>query len=172
MLSHLLFFLTASVYLCNGELMVPPPQALAPRDATTDCQNLTEGLDASCWKLVPPNVGMQEWLNTWNKTTTTCEPGERWANCFMRLAGLPSNASKPIRCDLIGSDVCPTPTVELLENVTAPVGYGVASIWGGQRNPRPATRTFGKADRVRRTATIHDISLPSARNRARHPGRR
>lgn len=62
----------------------------------------------------------------------------------MRLAGLPSNASKPIRCDLIGSDVCPTPSVELLENVTAPVGYGVASIWGGHRNRGPQCELSGK----------------------------
>ena len=138
MLSRLLFFLTASVYLCNGESMMPSPQTLVPRDAITDCQNLTEGLNASCWDSVPPNVGMETWLNRWNKTTDTCQPGELWANCFMRLAGLGVNVSKPIRCDLIGYNVCPMPTLEVFENVTAPVGYGVASIWGthGNRGPR------------------------------------
>ena len=134
MLSHLLIFLTASVYLCNGESMNTPPQTLVPRDAITDCQNLTEGLNGSCWDSVPPNVGMKTWLNTWNKTTTTCHPSEMWANCFMRLAGLPSSTSKPIRCDLIGFDVCPTLSEAFFENVTAPVGYGAASIWGGHRN--------------------------------------
>ena len=130
MISYLLIFLTASVYVCNGESIIPPPQTLLPRDLFTDCQNLTGGLDASCWNTLPLNVGMQSWLNTWNTTTSTCEPGELWANCFMRLGGLGVNFSKPIRCDLIGDNVCPEPTLQVFENVTAPVGYGVASIWG------------------------------------------
>ena len=145
MLSRLLLFLSASVYLCNGEsMMPPPPQALVPRDATTDCQNLTEGLNASCWDLVPPKIGMPAFLNTWNKKTNTCQEGEMWANCFMRLAGLPSSVSRPIRCDLIGPYVCPTPTLELFEKITAPIGYGVASIWGRQRNQGPQCEFSGK----------------------------
>ena len=143
MLCHLLFFLTASVYLCDAVSMTPPHQALVPRQLP-DCQNLTQGLDADCWDVVPPGVGMESWLNTWNKTTRTCEPGEMWANCFMRLAGLGSNFSKPIRCDLIGPDVCPMPTVEDFENVNASVGYGVASIWGRPSN-RSSRREFSKS---------------------------
>ena len=131
---QLLFFLPAFGYLCNGESMTPFPQPLVPRDATTDCQNLKQGLNASCWNLVPQNIGMEDWLSHWNKTTDTCRPGELWANCFMRLTGLPSSASKPIRCDVIGYDVCPTPTLDLFQGLTAPKGYGLASIWGRQRD--------------------------------------
>ena len=137
MRSYLLFFFTAFGYLCNGESMMPFPQALVPRDAITDCYNLTQGLNASCWDLVPRNIGMEAWLTRWNKTTDTCQQGEMWANCFMRLAGLPSSASKPIRCDVIGYDVCPTPTLELFDSLTAPKAYGVASIWGRQRDRGP-----------------------------------
>ncbi len=73
---------------------------------------------------------MSSWLNTWNKTTTTCKPGELWANCFMREANVTNNATNPIRCDLIGPDVCPEPSLDVFANVTAEVGYGVAAIWG------------------------------------------
>ncbi len=73
---------------------------------------------------------MSSWLNTWNKTTTTCKPGELWANCFMREANVTNNVTNPIRCDLIGADVCPAPSLDVFANVTAEVGYGVAAIWG------------------------------------------
>ena len=165
MRSRLLFFLTASVYLCSGESMMPSPQALIPRDAITDCQNLTHGLNASCWDSVPPNTGMSIWLNTWNHRTRTCGRRELWANCFMRLAGLPDTHSEPIRCDLIGYDVCPFPTLELFQNLTAPVGYGVASIWGRHSSRGAVIYIRGRADSVRRTAKMDDISLRSAQRR-------
>ena len=76
---------------------------------------------------------MESWLNTWNSTTTTCKPGEIWANCFMREAGVTSNTTAPIRCDLIGSDVCPEPSTEVLEQANVEASYGIASIWGKLR---------------------------------------
>ena len=164
MLSRLFLFLTTSVYLCNGESM-PSPQALVPRDAITDCLNLTQGLNYSCRDSVPPNIGMNTWLNTWNHRTYTCGPRELWANCFMRLAGLPDTHFEPIRCHLIGYDVCPIPSQELFENLTAPVGYGVASIWGRHRSRRACGVQSRRADSVRRTAKMDDISLRIAQRR-------
>ena len=130
MLSQKVYFLTASLYLCNATPLISPPQTLIPRDAVTDCENVTLGFDASCWNIIPRSIGMKSWLNTWNSTTTSCKPGELWANCFMREAGVPSNATNPIRCDLIGTNVCPQPSTDLLEHASAEVSYGVASIWG------------------------------------------
>lgn len=122
--------LTASLYLCNATPLTSPPQTLVPRDAVTDCQNVTLGFNASCWDLIPRSVGMESWLSTWNRTTTTCKPGELWANCFMREAGVTTNTTAGIRCDLIGTDVCPEPSTEVLESASAEASYGVASIWG------------------------------------------
>ena len=136
MLSQFLLFLAASVCICNAKRSFSPFPTLIPRqDPTdvadaTDCQNLTTGLDATCWDQLPQGVGMESWLNTWNRNTKTCNPGEFWANCFMREANVPSNATNPIRCDLIGADVCPEPSEEVLTNASAEVGYGVAAIWG------------------------------------------
>ena len=48
----------------------------------------------------------------------------------MRLGGVPADADEPIRCDLIGSDFCPTPSDDVLGNATLPVAYGMASIYG------------------------------------------
>ncbi len=72
---------------------------------------------------------MEAWVNQWNRTTTTCKPGELWANCFMREAGVPSNVTNPIRCDLIGIDVCPEPNTYLLDHASAEASYGVIGIW-------------------------------------------
>ena len=129
MLSQHLLFLTA--LLCLGSATPPtvPPQNLVPRDAVTDCQNLALGFNASCWDLIPRSIGMEAWLNQWNGTTTVCKPGELWANCFMREAGVPSNVTNPIRCDLIGIDVCPEPSTDVLEHASAEVSYGVVGIW-------------------------------------------
>ena len=137
MLSQILFFLIASryLYLCSATRFVSPFQTLVPRDAVTDCQNVTLGLNASCWNLIPRSVGMESWLSSWNTTTSSCKPGELWANCFMREAGIPSNATAPIRCDLIGPDECPEPSIDVLESASAEASYGVASIWGKHDNP-------------------------------------
>ncbi|CAD6593028.1 MAG: hypothetical protein ASARMPREDX12_006664 [Alectoria sarmentosa] len=108
-------------------------ETLVPRDAVTDCQNVTLGFNASCWDLIPRSVGMESWLSTWNRTTTTCKPSELWANCFMREAGVTTNTTAGIRCDLIGTDVCPEPSTEVLESASAEASYGVASIWALQQ---------------------------------------
>lgn len=129
MLSRALFFVSALLCLCKATPLFSPPQTLAPRDAVTDCQNVTLGLNASCWDIIPQSVGMESWLNTWNKTTTTCKPGEVWANCFMREAGVTSNTSTGIRCDLIGPDACPEPTDSAVEHTSAEAIYGTVAIW-------------------------------------------
>lgn len=48
----------------------------------------------------------------------------------MRETGVTSNTTSPIRCDLIGTDVCPEPSSDVLEQAAAEASYGVASIWG------------------------------------------
>lgn len=133
MLHQSVFYLTASLYLCSATPLTSPPQTLVPRDAVTDCQNVTLGLNATCWDLIPRGTGMESWLNTWNSTTTTCEPGERWANCFMRQAGVTTNTTTSIRCDLIGPNTCPEPSIDVFESASAEASYGVASIWALQQ---------------------------------------
>ena len=130
MFSKSSILLTATLCLCNASPLTSLSRTLVPRDAVTDCQNVTAGLDASCWDLIPRNVNMTSWLNTWNKTTTTCKPGEIWANCFMREAGVTTTSKTGIRCDLIGDDVCPEPNSDFTTYSSVEVSYGVASIWG------------------------------------------
>ena len=130
MLSLILISLAASLSLCNTTPLTSGPRALISRDDYADCQNLTLGLNASCWNILSRHNGMNKWLDTWNKTTTTCNPGELWANCFMREANVTHNATEPIRCDLIGDNVCPEPTMDVFETATAEVSYGAAAIWG------------------------------------------
>ena len=130
MFSQVIFLLAASVCLCNANPLNPSSHPLLPRDDVTDCQNVTLGLNSSCWDLIPRNVGMESWLRTWNETTTICKPGERWANCFMRESNMTSNTTDPIRCDLIGPDLCPQPILDITANTPTEVIYGAAAIWG------------------------------------------
>lgn len=51
----------------------------------------------------------------------------------MREAGVTSNTTEGVRCDLIGNDVCPEPSTEVLEDASAEASYGVASIWALQQ---------------------------------------
>lgn len=55
----------------------------------------------------------------------------------MREAGVTSNTTAPIRCDLIGPDVCPEPSSEVLEQASVEASYGVANIWGKHGSPSP-----------------------------------
>lgn len=134
MFSQVALLLVASVCLCNANPLTSSSRTLIPRDDVKNCQNVTLGLNASCWDLIPPKVGMTTWLKNWNSNTTTCKPGEAWANCFVREANLTTNLTTnltaPIRCDLIGSEVCPQPTLDVAADVSAEVVYGVAAIWG------------------------------------------
>lgn len=132
MFSSLALLLAASVCLCNANPLTSSSHTLIPRDDVKNCQNVTLGLNASCWDLIPPKVGMNTWLKNWNSNTTTCKSGEMWANCFVREANLTTNLTEPIRCDLIGigPNVCPQPTIDVGADVSAEVVYGVAAIWG------------------------------------------
>ena len=169
MIPKSLFFLIASLCLCNALPPTPFSQPLVPRDAVTDCQNVTYGLNESCWNLIPRNVNMTSWLNTWNKTTTTCKPGEVWANCFMREAGVTNTTSKGIRCDLIGDGVCPEPNLDFTQYPSVEISYGVASIWGKSRHPTPSE----KANPPRSFTAIHDNPLPIPHQRRQlHDGQR
>ena len=154
MISHLLFFLTASVYTCHAKPPVSTPPTIVPRQETPYCESLAHGVNGSCWDVLPPNAGMTSWLNDWNKTTTHCESGEMWANCFMRLAALHSNFTDPIRCDLIGTDVCPTPsTLDVTANANVNISeilewdYGVASIWGKHKRKDPKYQSLESSPR-------------------------
>ena len=146
LLRFFVMLLAASVYTCHAEPLTSPLHRLIPRDNMTDvadavdCQNVALGLDATCWNQIPQGVGMESWLNTWNATTKTCKKGEFWANCFMREANVTNNATNPIRCDLIGPDVCPEPSDDVFANASAEVAYGVTAIWGEQ-NAKPKLRT-------------------------------
>lgn len=130
MFSQVIILLATTLCLCNANPLTSSSHTLLPRDDVTDCQNVTLGLNASCWDLIPPKVGMTTWLKNWNSNTTTCKSGELWANCFMREANITTNLTTPIRCDLIGPDVCPQPTLDVSADVSAEVVYGAAAIWG------------------------------------------
>ena len=68
---------------------------------------------------------MNDWMFTWNFTTKTCEPGEIWATCFLRLA----YGSAEYDCSTLGSLNCSAP--RLGGPVTdAHVFYGAFNIYG------------------------------------------
>lgn len=163
MLSQYIFLIATSTFLCKATALTSPPHTLVPRDAVTDCQNVTIGFNASCWDLIPRSVGMESWLNTWNRTTTTCKTGELWANCFMREAGVTSNTTTGIRCDLIGTDACPEPSTDVLEAASAEVSYGVAGIWGKSAHEVLELRL--RTNAIHSIATVHDDSVPVSRRR-------
>ena len=130
MLSRTFVYLSAAVYMCSAQPLISPSRTLISRDAVTDCQNVTAGFSATCWGLLPRNSSMRSWMDTWNKTTTRCKPGEFWANCFMREANVTTNTFAPIRCDLIGNDICPEPATDAFANISPEMSYGVLAIWG------------------------------------------
>lgn len=84
------------------------PQTLPATTATsssspncTDLSSSTGGTYASCWD----SLGMNDWMFNWIFTTKTCEPGEIWSTCFLRLA----YGSAEYDCSTLGSLNCTAP---------------------------------------------------------------
>ena len=101
------------------------PQTLpATNSSSPNCTDLSSNTGAtypSCWD----TLGMNDWMFTWNFTTKTCEPGEIWATCFLRLA----YGSAEYDCSTLGSLNCSAP--RLGGPVTdAHVFYGAFNIYG------------------------------------------
>lgn len=87
----------------------------------TDVSSSTGATYPSCWD----TLGMTQWMFNWNFTTTTCQPGEIWSTCFLRLA----YGSAGYDCSTLGSLNCSAP--RLGGPVTdAHVFYGAYNIYG------------------------------------------
>ena len=106
------------------------PATTATNSSSPNCTDLSSSTGAtypSCWD----SLGMNDWMFNWNFTTKTCEPGEIWATCFLRLA----YGSAGYDCSMLGSLNCPAP--RLGGTITdSHVFYGAYSIYGRHR-PSP-----------------------------------
>lgn len=102
--------------------------------STPNCTDLSSSTGAtypSCWD----TLQMNQWMFNWNFTTKTCEQGEIWSNCFLRLA----YGSTGYDCSTLGSLNCSAP--RLGGPVTdAHVFYGAFNIYG-KRVPVVPTQT-------------------------------
>lgn len=100
------------------------PATTATNSSSPNCTDLSSSTGAtypSCWD----TLGMDEWMFNWSFTTKTCEPGEIWATCFLRLA----YGSAKYDCSTLGSSKCSAP--RLGGPVTdAHVFYGAFNIYG------------------------------------------
>ena len=99
------------------------PPSSRPAAATTpsiNCSDVSTNIDSSCWD----TLDMFEWMLNWN-STTTCESGEAWSTCFLRLAYQVSGND----CTKIGSLDCPEPEPGQVP-YEAHAFYGVYNIWG------------------------------------------
>ena len=86
-----------------------------------NCSDITTNIEPSCWD----TLGMNEWMFNWHFTTTTCNSGEIWANCFLRL----SYGSGNYDCSRLGSLRCSGPALGGPPS-TAQYFYGAYSIYG------------------------------------------
>ena len=95
----------------------------APSNDVARCRS-SKNSTASCWK----TLSMDSYMQHWNRTTTTCEENELWANCFMREAS--GQDIEGFGCAQVGPNTCPEP--EKASNITqgsAETFYGAYSIW-------------------------------------------
>ena len=87
----------------------------------TDLSSSTGATHPSCWD----TLGMFEWMFNWSLSNKTCEQGEIWSTCFLRLA----YGGARYECATLGSENCTAP--ELGGPVTDPrVFYGAFNIYG------------------------------------------
>lgn len=104
----------------------PLPAATTANSSSPNCTDLSSSTGAtypSCWD----SLQMNEWMFNWNFTTKTCEDGEIWSTCFLRLA----YGSAGYDCSTLGSLNCSAP--RLGGPVTdAHVFYGAFNIYGKQ----------------------------------------
>ena len=85
------------------------------------CADVSSQIYPSCWD----TLGMDDWIVNWNKVTTTCNKGEMWSSCFMRLAFGETGHD----CSTLGSLNCTAP--ELGQTPTeAHAFYGAYNIYG------------------------------------------
>lgn len=122
-----LVFLTTLLSLSDAAPYFHSPSPLHTRDALSECQDLlNNGFNATCWD----TLGMQDWMQSWNITTEAakkCNSGELWANCFMRLTGVPGIDG--LGCSQVGPNTCPEPKENVLLSVSVETAYGAYSIW-------------------------------------------
>ncbi|KAF6220408.1 hypothetical protein HO133_002840 [Letharia lupina] len=101
----------------------PLPAATTANSSSPDCTDLSSSTGAmypSCWD----SLQMNQWMFNWNFTTKTCEQGEIWSTCFLRLA----YGSAGFDCSTLGSLNCSAP--RLGGPVTdAHVFYGAFNIY-------------------------------------------
>lgn len=110
----------------NAQTLPATTTAKSPNNsATPNCtdaiRKTTGATYPSCWD----TLQMNQWMFNWNFTTTSCEDGEIWSTCFLRLA----YGSARYDCSRLGSLNCSEP--QLGGSVTdARVFYGAFNIYG------------------------------------------
>ena len=89
-----------------------------------NCNDPSTGLDSTCWD----TLQLTSWLQNWNKTTTTCNKGEVWTNCFIRLA----NKNPGTDCSVIGGNGCgpPSNNLPVAQSIEPEVYYILYNIFG------------------------------------------
>lgn len=102
----------------------PLPATTATISSSPNCTDLSNSTGAtypSCWD----SLGMNDWMFNWSFTVKTCESGEIWSTCFLRLA----YGSAGYECSKLGSLNCSAPRFG--GPVTdARVFYGAYNIYG------------------------------------------
>lgn len=111
------------------------PATTAANSSNPNCTDLSSSTGAtypSCWD----SLGMMLWMFHWNSTTKTCEPGEIWSTCFLRLA----YGSAGYDCSMLGSLNCTAPRLGGPVQ-DAHVFYGAYNIYGKHATHTKHTRT-------------------------------
>ena len=107
----------------NAQTLPTTTKANASDPNCTDLSSSTGAVYPSCWD----SLEMNQWMFNWNFTTKTCENGELWSTCFLRLA----YGSAGYDCSTLGSVNCTGP--QLGGTVQDPrVFYGAFNIYGTQ----------------------------------------
>lgn len=108
----------------NAQTLPATTTTTTTNSSTPNCTDLSSNTGAtypSCWD----SLGMNEWMFNWNFTTKTCEPGEIWSTCFLRLA----YGSAGYDCSILGSLHCSAPRLGgPIQD--ARVFYGAFNIYG------------------------------------------
>ena len=99
------------------------PTQINARQQQINCKDPSTGLDSSCWN----NLQLTSWLKNWNQTTT-CNKGEIWTNCFIRLA----NKNPGTDCSVIGGNGCgpPSNNLPVSPSIEPQVYYVLYNIFG------------------------------------------
>ena len=108
----------------NNAQTLPATTTATTTSSAPNCTDLSSSTGAtypSCWD----SLQMTQWMFNWNFTTKTCEQGEIWSTCFLRLA----YGSAGYDCSTLGSLNCSAPRLGGPVQ-DAHVFYGAYNIYG------------------------------------------